>query len=297
LLEQRGFALEVLGFAGLALNYFPAFQGDEEMVLTALAHDPAALRHADAELRSSKAFALKAVCLQGLSLEHFADCLQADREVVLSAVSQNGEAFEFASEACRDDEDLALAACHSHHTCFASARLRSDEDWALRAVGIDYRTMAHVDLTLTSKHDFLLKALAVDGRAMEFLPEDCQGEKDLVLWAGAQHPSALEFASVALLKQVSFLELQREAATLRRAADIVRKHPSSRNMVLRAVAIHPLSLWHASDDLKCNAELKAQMEWFATNQPPSFRTFDGPLCAAPESRTPRIIPGQVLYSY
>ncbi len=76
-------------------EFGPTVRSNPKIVLTALQHDPEALRDASDELKASKDFVLAAVRQNGLSLRFCPEIFKNDRAVALAACRQNPKALQF----------------------------------------------------------------------------------------------------------------------------------------------------------------------------------------------------------
>ncbi|CAJ1385154.1 unnamed protein product [Effrenium voratum] len=227
LLSDRSFVLEAVALQGAALQHAAPFQADEDLVLQALRSDISALDYSP--LKCQRRFVLQAVELRGLSLQFVAE-LQEDREVVLAAVSSAGRALEFASQSLQKDQEVVWRAICQDPSALDFSPLREDKAFLLRCTSRP-AALAHGSPGLLSEKAFAFALLAQDARAIfGLLSSDLQRDQHVRLHAAALGADLNEGVE--------------EVSRLRSAQGMVKRHPTSRNMTLRAVALHPLALWH-----------------------------------------------------
>jgi len=101
--------------------------------------------------------------------------------------------------------------------------------------------------------------------SLRFLASELHCCRDLILHAAAlNETTSISYAGELAEPLESFLS---EARRLGSAGAMVRRHPNSRNIVLRGVAWHPLSLWFASANLKTDPEFQEQAAWLSNHAP------------------------------
>lgn len=252
---NRHFVLEALRLQGAALEYLPDFQDDEEVVLEALASNSGALRFST--LKSQRSFALLAVETAGMSLEHVSAELLEDKQVVLAAVTSNGLALQFASQTLKGDEEVVWCAVNQDPAALSFSTFQTNKAFLIRcAKGGCYSTLDFADRGLTSDKNFALSLLSVDVATLQHLSEGLRNDCEILLHATAL--SEQDFGG-----DKDFCD---QARRLRSALAMVRRHPNSRNIVLRAVGWHPLSLWYASSELQEDPDFQEQAAWLIASK-------------------------------
>ncbi|CAE7942597.1 Vwa8 [Symbiodinium necroappetens] len=266
LLEDRGFVLEAVQLHGVALEHAPRFHGDEEVALHGIASCAEAMRFADG-LRDRRSFALQAVKTAGRSLRYVSAELRGDKELVLAALANSGVALEFVSEELKEDEEVVWCAVSQDISALQHApAFRANAKFLLRCVACrSCDVLEYADRGLTADKEFAFSVVAQDVHSLRFLASELQCCRDLILHATALDETAsLSYAGELAEPLESFLS---EARRLGSAGAMVRRHPNSRNIVLRGVAWHPLSLWFASANLKTDPEFQEQAAWLSNQAP------------------------------
>ncbi|CAL1130947.1 unnamed protein product [Cladocopium goreaui] len=124
------------------------------------------------------------------------------------------------------------------------------------AKGGCYSTLDFADRGLTSDKNFALSLLSVDVATLQHLSEGLRNDCEILLHAAAL--SEQDFGG-----DKDFCD---QARRLRSALAMVRRHPNSRNIVLRAVGWHPLSLWYASSELQEDPDFQEQAAWLIASK-------------------------------
>ena len=106
----RNFARSEIGRDGSALEMFPQFSNDRELVMFACAQSCRALQFASPALQSDREVLLAAVRCHGQAFEVVAEPFKRDRELLLAALSTHGRALEHADPTFWADRDIVLAA-------------------------------------------------------------------------------------------------------------------------------------------------------------------------------------------
>merc|ERR1712060_882602 len=124
------------------------------------------------EFRSEADFALEALRINGLALEHVPPEFRGQKEMCLGAVAQNGESLAFASEEMRDTYSVVLTAVQQRGEAlrFASEDMRSDSE-------------------------VVVEAVRQSGVALQFALEAARADQEVVQVAARQNPKALRFAA------------------------------------------------------------------------------------------------------
>ena len=134
--QDRELTMTAVRSDGMALYYAEPFRGDAAVVAEAAAQNGMALGAATSELRRScgadKAFMMRAVTSNGLSLKFASVALRADHDLCLAAVTQTGFALEYAAPEVRgENKEVVLAACANSFGLagkFASQTMQADPD-------------------------------------------------------------------------------------------------------------------------------------------------------------------------
>lgn len=127
------------------------------------------IRH---EFRSEEDFALEALRINGLALEHVPLEFRGQKEMCLGAVAQNGESLAFASEEMRDTFSVVLAAVQQ---CGEALRFASED--------------------MRSDSELVVEAVRQSGIALQFALDEAREDQEVVQVAVRQNPKALRFAA------------------------------------------------------------------------------------------------------
>ncbi|CAE7213205.1 unnamed protein product [Symbiodinium pilosum] len=280
--NDRDFVLEAVQLDGRVLEHLPRFHSDEEIILDALKTCSEAISFSDG-FRDNRDFALQAMNLEGLSLQHVSAELRRDKELVLAAVANCGRALEFASDELKQDEEVVwCAVCQEPSALQHAPFFRANVDFLLRCISQSCKVLDFADACLKSNKEFAFGAVFADVHSLGFLAPELLSCSDLMLHATAIDEAALNYAGH-IADVDSFVA---EALRLRSAAAMVRRHPTSRNIVLRGVAWHPLSLWFASPSLKNDAGFREQAAWLTESMSQDHDAGEGSLRDAEMSPAP-----------
>ena len=131
--DERELALAVVRTEGDALEKYPAFQDDKEVVLEAVANRGRALRFASSFLQNDEDVVSEAVASDCAALQYASSDLLGDLQFVLAMVTRNGWALEHVSPALRSDREVVLAAMGVDGLAFgtlqfAAPSLEKDEE-------------------------------------------------------------------------------------------------------------------------------------------------------------------------
>ena len=109
----REFVLTAAKSYGSVLNFYSVpkeFNGDKEVVMTALTNDGHALQFVSDELKADKEVVLFAFSNGCKNLYYVSDELKADKDVVLAAVSNDGNTLKYASDGLKADKEVVMKA-------------------------------------------------------------------------------------------------------------------------------------------------------------------------------------------
>ena len=175
--QDRSFVRTVVESNGLLLAKVPhAYKSDEEIVVAAVADNPAAMAFASC----SRSLVLAAVKCQGLALQFVSKTYRDDPEIVLAAVEQDGGALQYAGKHRLQDKAIVVAAVSQRGSSLqlAAPHLRDDRACVLAAVSNDPLSLAHASIALRDDSDVVLTATSKNWRAMKFASLRLRGDKD-----------------------------------------------------------------------------------------------------------------------
>jgi len=159
---------------GRDLQSFPEFQGNRQIVMTAVKQNGYSLEFASDELKDDKEIVLASLRLTGDVFQYASNKLKSDRDFVMSVVAKQGDAIEFASDALQQDKEVVMIAVKEYGT-------------ALR-----YTPYFQGDA------DVVMSAVQNKGYALRFASEELKANKEIVLAAIRQDGLSLRYASDAL---------------------------------------------------------------------------------------------------
>ncbi|CAE7931687.1 DNAH7, partial [Symbiodinium sp. KB8] len=175
--KDRHFVRTVVESSGLLLAKVPhAYRSDEEIVVAAVAENPAAMAFATC----NRSLVLAAVTCQGLALQFVPKTYRDDPRIVLAAVRQEGGALQYASKNRLQDKAIVLAAVSQSGRSLqlAAPHLRDDRHVVLAAIAEDPLAIAHASTALKDDADVVLAATSRNWRAMKFASTRLRGDRD-----------------------------------------------------------------------------------------------------------------------
>jgi len=115
----------------------------------------------DVKRSNDKAYILKEVKKNWISLKYASDELRNDKEVVLAAVKNWGNALNYASDELKNDKEVVLEAVKtaSDALSHASEALRNDKDIVLEAICDDAYNFLYASEALRNNQDIIIQFL------------------------------------------------------------------------------------------------------------------------------------------
>lgn len=178
--------LTVVKRDGLALQNFPEWNEEEEVVLAAVKQNGKALRFTP--LRNKKVV-LEAVRQNGYAIQYVPESMR-DKEMALTAVHQNGNTIIYVPPSIRDKEIVLSAVRQNGNALLQVPEYTSDKEIVLAAVRQNGRVLEHVS-DLQRDKDVILAAVEQDGYILEIVPEE-RRDKDVILAALKNDGSVIE---------------------------------------------------------------------------------------------------------
>ena len=192
--KDRHFVRTVVESCGLLLAKVPhAYRSDEEIVVAAVAENPAAMAFAIC----NRSLVLAAVTCQGLALQFVPKTYRDDPRIVLAAVRQEGGALQYASKNRLQDKAIVLAAVSQSGRSLqlAAPHLRDDRYVVLAAIAEDPLAIAHASTALKDDADVVLAATSQNWRAMKFASARLRGDRDFCSRAANLDKRTLKFST------------------------------------------------------------------------------------------------------
>ena len=192
--KDRHFVRTVVESSGLLLAKVPhAYRSDEEIVVAAVAENPAAMAFATC----NRSLVLAAVTCQGLALQFVPKTYRDDPRIVLAAVRQEGGALQYASKNRLQDKAIVLAAVSQSGRSLqlAAPHLRDDRHVVLAAIAEDPLAIAHASTALKDDADVVLAATSRNWRAMKFASTRLRGDRDFCSRAANHDKRTLKFST------------------------------------------------------------------------------------------------------
>ena len=173
-----------------------AYRSDEEIVVAAVAENPAAMAFAIC----NRSLVLAAVTCQGLALQFVPQTYRDDPRIVLAAVRQEGGALQYASKNRLQDKAIVLAAVSQSGRSLqlAAPHLRDDRYVVLAAIAEDPLAIAHASTALKDDADVVLAATSQNWRAMKFASARLRGDRDFCFEGGQPRQADAEVFDAAI---------------------------------------------------------------------------------------------------
>ena len=160
-------------------------------LLMAAQKDAAAIKIAPNEFKKSKAFAIKATELNGMSLEHLG-AFKTDKDVVGKAIHQNPQAIQFART---DNKDVALEVLKVDGKQLRNmSNLQNDYEAVMTATSQNGMALQFASNEMRENQDIVKNAVRENGMALQF-SGDVKDEKKIALIAAEKNPQSMKFMS------------------------------------------------------------------------------------------------------
>ena len=136
----------------------------------------------DVKRSNDKAYILKEVKKNWISLKYASDELRNDKEVVLAAVKNWGNALKYASDELRNDKEVVLAAVKNWGDAlkYASDELKNDKEVVLEAVKTG-SALYHASEALRNDKDIVLEAICCDAYNFLYASEALRNNQDIII--------------------------------------------------------------------------------------------------------------------
>jgi hypothetical protein len=220
-----------------SFDYYQSIKDNEALILAALQEDNSfyiesthsrrtlVLKHTNERLLNNRRFMIKAVNIQGKSLQYASMRLRDDFEVVLNAVKNNGLALVFATARLQSNNTIMREAIKQNGRVLEwiePCRVSSTE-MALLAVGSNEDAMPFVHANLKNKRLFVLEAIKQNGLILKHL-KGLNNDKKIVLASVRENGLALQYASDNLKndKQVVLRAIQENDKAYEFASDALQ---------------------------------------------------------------------------
>jgi hypothetical protein len=190
------------------------FQGNKEIVGEAIKNKPNSLQFASSELKNDKEFILKNVGnLNQRWLGYVSKELKSDFDVVMKAVNLNGLSLEYSS--LKDNKEIAFAAVMNcpNSIRFVSNSLKDDRDFMISCIqgskrnNEDFHWFQYITVNLKNDKQVVKLIVEDDGMSLKLLDRGNANRNDaeVVLSAIKNNKDAIQFGHPDLMKNYDFL--------------------------------------------------------------------------------------------
>lgn len=204
--EDRQFVVDAVSRGGFALKFVREdFQSDHAVVLAALTSTPGrgVFKFAATELKTDRAFVLKAASKDGLALEYGAEEFREDKDLVLAAVAQDRRVLGLVSEELEEDDEFMLLA-NKTGLLAEIARAGTTDPPEPREVRVR-DLLRKADEELQEDFELVQAAVLKDMAALKYAGDDIREDKKFVLEMIARDKAAFKYCSEDLQEDEDFV--------------------------------------------------------------------------------------------
>ena len=225
--SNKNIALKHVKMNGLALQFYPTFKEDAEVVKAALTQNIGSFRYVDSTLINQK-FAKELIQINKSIYAFLSNDLKIDQELILLAIDSIIPSVWLAVPESLHTDIEFLKKCitkKAYILDFFSYELRNNKNLILEVVNISDIALKYASDILKDDKDVVLAAITKSGTAFQYASDKLKKDKDLVSTVVTKFGLGLQYANDNLKndKDLVLLAVTQSGNALKYASDELKK--------------------------------------------------------------------------
>jgi tetratricopeptide (TPR) repeat protein len=166
------------------------------------------------ELRSDYEFFMKAVQLDGRSLQYASEKIKSDKTIVIESIKvkaglANENAILYASDSLLNDRSFILEAIAVNGKIYKYLKneFKNDKEIIINSIENNPSVYEYLDDIYKTNFDIAKKAISLNPYELSSAPNEIKNNKEIVICAIKKYPNSLEYASDSLKSDFEIAKL------------------------------------------------------------------------------------------